>query len=106
MEVLFMPSIPFDEVWERISAHQSEVFYEKEGTEKNGREFLYVVIGDQIEISRDRLTLNLLPLKKANFEKAYNAMPVDGPSGLPKDVMGPSYVWGILSDTRISHREW
>jgi hypothetical protein len=102
-----MPSIPFDEVWKRIFEHQSpEVFYEKEGTPQNGREFDYFMIGDQIEISRDSSTLIPKPLKKDNFEKAYNAMPVASLSDLPKDVMGQSYVWGILSDTRITHREW
>jgi hypothetical protein len=92
-----MPTVPFDEVWKRILSHQAEVFYTETGIW-----FTYLVIQQEVEVSQPKFG----PLSKDNFQKGYSGLPASGPGFLPKNVMGPSYVWGILTDTRITHREW
>jgi len=45
-------------------------------------------------------------LPKSDFAIAYDLMPVDGPGAINKKVHGPSYIWAILHDKRISGENW
>lgn len=85
----------FDQIWNRIIALEGESF-----STVRGLEFVYSVDGQTIVPDRTDF-----PLHKANFEKAYEDMPVEGPGSLSKDIMGPSYVWAILNDERVSRSD-
>lgn len=81
-----------DAVWEKIQAHEGETFSTKKGVD-----FTYRMVGEQaIQTSQTDWLLS-----KANFLKAIRLMPVKGPSGFGQQVMGPSYVYALLTDPRI-----
>jgi hypothetical protein len=82
---------PFGEIWGRIEHCQGEVFYQK-----RGKGFTYIV---QSGCVVPNTTTRLLP--KSHFEKAVNRMPLAGPGGI-QDLQGPSYLFAILTDPRIS----
>lgn len=83
-------------VWDKIVEHEGEVF-----STKTGVEFTYRMVGDQaIQTSQTDWLLN-----KANFLKAMRLMPVKGPGGYGQQVMGPSYVYALLTDPRIISEE-
>lgn len=80
----------FEEIWKRI--------VELEGSEfwlVKGKVFTYKVSGNQIIPSTTDF-----PVQQNQFEKAWERMPVKGP-GVIKDLMAPSYLFAILSDTRV-----
>ena len=81
----------FEVVWARIQAHQGEVFHQV-----RGGEFTYAVSGNAVH--PDRTTRDL---HKSQFEKALERVPVAGPGDL-QDLQGPSYLYAILTDPRIS----
>ena len=87
---------PFDEVWRRISVRAGAVFFTK-----TGLRFTYKVDGDRVSISRVRYTLS-----RNDLRRAYEMCPKEGPSQLSSAVKGPSYVWAILHDARISLKQW
>lgn len=62
-----------------------------------GLPFTYAVVGNQVVPDRTGY-----PLHQVNFRKAYEAGRVPGPGALEKDIMGPSSVWAILDDRRMS----
>ena len=81
-----------DMIWNKISAHAGEVF-----STKTGVNFTYRMVGDQaIQTSQTDWLLN-----KSNFLKAMRLMPVKGPGGYGQQIMGPSYVYALLTDPRI-----
>ena len=82
----------FDDVWSRILKMSGEVFFTKTGIR-----FTYNVDGEKVELSRINYDLS-----KADLRKAYRHFPLKGPSGITSMVRGPSYVWAILHDARIS----
>jgi hypothetical protein len=84
----------FDVVWSRIQAHQGEVFHQV-----RGGEFTYYLSGQAVRPDR---TNRLLP--RSQFEKALKRFPVGGPGDL-YDLQGPSYLYAILTDERISRRD-
>ncbi len=86
----------FDEVWVRIRKRAGETFLTKTGIR-----FTYGVEGDRLLLNRVSYSLF-----KRDFMKAYPLVPVKGPSGLASMVRGPSYVWAILHDARISQKAW
>jgi len=86
----------FDQVWKRIRAQEGRKF-----VTKRGREFTYSIEKDQLFPSR-----TVYWIAKSNFKKAYRMVPIDGPGTISNDVRGPSYVWAILHDKRISQDEW
>lgn len=83
----------FDVIWRRIVSLQGETFYTM-----RGKPFTYKVVGN-----------NLIPLHiaygnptKSGFEKAYNLERIVSPSQLNSEgIMGPSYVYAILTDERV-----
>ena len=81
----------FDSVWMNIMTLEGQVF-----RQKLGKTFTYRMAGNAVVPD----TTNQL-LSRSQFEKAYTRMPVNGPSDL-QDLRGPSYLFAILSDPRIT----
>lgn len=85
---------PFNEIWERIKSHEGEAFHTK-----NGLEFTYEIQGNAFCCSR-----TVYAIAKADFDKGYAHVPLDGPGEINRLVRGPAYVWAVLHDPRISLR--
>lgn len=83
----------FDQVWEHIRSHQGETFRQKRGGTFKYRVASSMVIPDRTNHS----------LPRSQFEEALARMPVTGPGEL-NDLRGPSYLYAILTDPRISSR--
>ena len=82
-------------VWERIEAHAGETFRLVKGAE-----FSYTVI--QGHVVPDR-TQQRIP--KSQFASALDQIPLSGPGEI-QHLRGPSFVFAILADPRISAGEW
>lgn len=81
----------FEVIWARIQRHQTEAFHQV-----RGGVFTYTVSGNAVMPDRtDRL------LARSQFEKAFERLPVAGPGEL-SDLQGPSYLFAILTDPRIT----
>jgi len=87
---------PFDEVWKRISVRAGDVFFTK-----TGLRFTYKVEDDKVLISRAKYNVS-----KNDLRRAYEMSPLAGPSQLSSAVRGPTYVWAILHDARVTLRQW
>lgn len=85
-----------DAVWRRIVATQGEEF-----RLKGGDPFVYSIEG--LSVVPDRTGY---PISKSEFGKALELVPLGGPGQVRDLVRGPSYVYAILSDPRISAGEW
>jgi hypothetical protein len=83
--------IGFDAVWERIVALEGETF-----RQKTGRPFRYRISGASLVPST---TNRLLP--RSQFARAFDRAPLRGPGQL-QDLQGPSYLFAILTDPRVS----
>ena len=81
----------FDEVWQRILTLHGETFYQK-----RGKPFTYAVSGNSLKPST---TNRQLP--RSHFAQAFTRAPLHGPGQL-QDLQGPSYLFAILTDPRIS----
>jgi hypothetical protein len=86
----------FITIWERIADRQGEVF-----RTKRGLEFTYRIEGDFFLPSRTDWNIT-----KRDFLKAFELVPMDGPGVINNLVMGPTYVWAVLHDERISKGNW
>ena len=86
----------FEEVWVRVRNRAGETFFTKTGIRFN-----YSFRGDRLLLNRTSYTLS-----KRDFMKAYLRVPMDGPSEIASMVRGPSYVWAVLHDARISLKDW
>lgn len=84
------------EVWARIVRHEGQEFQTK-----TGYPFTYELRGDVFFPSRTDYQVS-----KADFEKALKLVPFDGPGVVNNLVRGPSYVWGVLHDSRIRLQDW
>ena len=82
----------FEEVWKRIIACEGEEF-----RTVTNLPFTYEVGGGYLRPSRTDYNIS-----KSDVAKAYSMVPLSGPSGIAKLVRGPSYVYAILHDERIS----
>ena len=89
-------TVDIDRVWARIKSHQGDVFHTI-----GGKEFTYMVTGKVLNTSRTRYNL-----PKSEFAKALQHVPISGPGEITDLVRGPSYIWGILHDSRIQAGEW
>jgi hypothetical protein len=87
---------PFEDIWEAIKRFQGQSFCTKTGVE-----FTYQVQNNYIVTNR---TSYRIP--KSDFRKAYEKVPIPGPGQISTEVRGPSYVWAILHDPRISRGKW
>lgn len=85
----------FEAIWLQIISHEGELFYTK-----TGKPFRYKVVNNSIIPDRTGF-----PLAKLNFEKAANIENLTAPSQINKLVMGPSYVFAILTNKRIQSDE-
>lgn len=81
----------FDLVWGRIVRAEGEPFHQK-----TGRPFTYSVVHGSVVPST---TNRILP--RSHFLEAYRRAPVKGPGQL-QDLQGPSYLFAILADPRVS----
>lgn len=86
----------FEDIWARIKAHQGISF-----NTITGLEFTYTVKGDAVFPSRTKYRIS-----QADFKTAFQKVPLGGPGVLNQIVRGPTYVWAILHDRRISRGEW
>jgi len=84
-----MPLI--QQVWDRITAHQGEIF-----RQIRGAEFTYDVSGNYVRLHR---TNRSIPRK--NFEEALDHFPLANTSRV-QHLQGPSYIYAILMDERIT----
>jgi hypothetical protein len=87
---------PFAEVWQRIVELEGETF-----TTITGLPFEYVIDREALIPSRTDYRLS-----RRNFEKAFARVPIGQPREINHDVRGPSYVWAILHDQRVSAGRW
>ena len=80
-----------DEMWAHIVAHQGQTF-----RQVRGGEFTYEIRGNAVCPDRTNRHIH-----RKNFEKALERMPFENTVPL-QDLQGPSYVFAILKDPRIS----
>jgi hypothetical protein len=88
--------VEFEIVWQRIRQLQGEQF-----TTIKGLPFTFTVDGDALYPSRTEYRLS-----KNDVETVFNLVPISGPGVVNDDVRGPSYLWAILHDHRVSKGEW
>ena len=86
----------FDEIWSRIDGLEGQIFHTK-----TGLEFTYIIAEGVLKPSRTDYKIG-----RADFETAYKKVPLGGPGEINQIVRGPSYVWAILHDQRISNGDW
>lgn len=84
-----------DTVWGRIIAHQGEAFHQI-----RGKAFSYRVQGNALGPTTTNRNL-----PKSDFAKALDLVPLRGPGEI-QHLQGPSYIYAILTDRRISLGEW
>jgi hypothetical protein len=81
----------FELVWQSIVARQGDNFQQK-----LGKPFRYSVDGKAL-----RPTTTNQNLSRSEFKRAWERRPLLGPGQL-QDLRGPSYIFAILVDPRIS----
>lgn len=77
-----MPSVAFNEVWNRIVANAGEVF-----RTKTGLDFTYEVRGDGFYPSRTNYRIS-----KSDFILVFRKVPFEGPGAISNEVRGSAYV--------------
>ena len=87
---------PFSEVWSRVVANVNAEF-----CTKRGHPFRYRLDGRTMFV--DRATYRI-PM--SDLEAAYALVPFSGPGAVNSICRGPSYVWAILHDERVSMGAW
>ena len=85
----------FSAVWARIEVLEGETF-----RQILGGEFTYVVRSGCVAPDR---TNRLIP--RAHFERAWEMVPLESTVPL-QSLQGPSYIFAILMDSRVSAGEW
>ncbi|MCD6161468.1 MAG: hypothetical protein J7K40_03525 [candidate division Zixibacteria bacterium] len=91
-----MPKSLLEEVWGRIMCYEGKHFHTI-----RGKEFTYTISGNTLKpnhINRQ--------IPKSDFGKACKLVPIKGPGKINNLVQGPSFVWAIIHDPRISQGEW
>ena len=86
----------FDEIWGRIVSHQREEFHTLRGLP-----FTYEISGRSFWQSRTNW-----PIRRRDFEIAYQFVPIPGPGRINRIVQGPAYVWAVLHDDRIRQQDY
>lgn len=82
----------FEAVWSRVRGHAGEEF-----RLVRGGVFTYRVHGDQVCPSRTSVGIH-----RSDFARAWDRRPLTGPGQISRQVVGPSYVYAILTDSRIA----
>jgi hypothetical protein len=88
------PSV--DELWIRLKICEGDEF-----KTKTGKPFTYEISGNVFLPSR-----TFYDISKADFQKALESVPFDGPGVINRTVRGPAYVWAVLHDKRIRQQDW
>jgi len=86
----------FNEIWNRIVAHQGETF-----RTKTGKPFTYQIDSNYFLPSRTNYRII-----KNDLETAFADVPFDGPGKINWRVRGPAYIWAVLHDPRIRRDNW
>ena len=81
----------WEATWRSVVALEGETFHQK-----RGKAFTYTVRYGAVHPTT---TNRALP--RSHFEKAILRIPLDGPGEI-QDLQGPSYIWAILTDPRVS----
>ena len=89
-------SMIFEVIWKRIKKHKGEAFYTK-----TGLPFTYEVQKNYVRPYRNGNWVRR-NIPRSNFEYAYENGPYKGPGEINLDVQGPTFVWAILNDDRIT----
>ena len=86
----------FSLVWSRIRAHEGGTF-----RTRTGLAFRYEIASEgTMWIIRDGKLINS-QLATSQIRKAHGRGPLTGPGEISHSIRNPSYVFGILSDSRI-----
>jgi hypothetical protein len=86
----------FEEVWDRLRSNEGNLFHTI-----SGLDFQYHITGNMLETTRTDYHLS-----KQDFARAFSLVPIPNPGTINRLVRGPSYIWAILHDERISQGEW
>ncbi len=89
-------SFNIDEIWQRMKTFEGETFRTIQNLE-----FTYEITGNVLVPSRTEYNIS-----KSDVKKVLERIPLKGPGEISNDVRGPSYLWAILHDFRISNNEW
>lgn len=81
----------FEIIWDRIEKCAGETF-----STVRGINFTYRIAGDTVVPEHTGF-----PISKNQFLKAYQMGPLNNPGQINRTVMGPAYVFAILTDARI-----
>ena len=85
----------FEEVWQRIRAHQGEWF-----TQIREAKFTYKSPNGYVEPDRTQQRIS-----RSQFETAYRWVPLENTVSI-QHLRGPSYIYAILMDKRIRKDDW
>ncbi len=85
-----------DQIWQRLRSLQGETF-----ETKTGKPFTFEISGDIFKPSRTEYNIS-----KADFQKALELVPIDGPGAINSLVRGPAYIWAVLYDVRVRGQDW
>ena len=86
----------FETVWRRILSSEGEQF-----ETIRGLPFTYEISGNIFSSSRTRYNIS-----RADFERAYEHVPIQGPGDISNLVRGSVYIWSVLHDRRIKQGNW
>lgn len=87
----------FEIIWSRIVENQGKTFLTI-----TKKEFTYKVENNIFKPLRPKKAPDVA---KDIVEQAYNVWPIAGPAYFPKNILAPSYLWGVLNDERIVHKQ-
>ncbi len=85
-----------DDIWVRIRAMEGEEF-----ETKTGKPFTYETSGNILHPIRT--TYNIV---KADFQRALDLVPIEGPGAISNLVRGSAYIWAVLHDRRVRQQDW
>lgn len=80
--------------WERIAAHQGEIFYTK-----SGLPFAYQVVGNELFTDRRQRSINRRTFERAILRMQEQPGEIKGPKALK--LYGAPYIWAILNQIGI-----
>lgn len=88
--------ISVEELWRRMKQYEGIEF-----TQMRGKQFTYLVKGDEIIPSTTDWAI-----PKEHFKKALERLPLKNMAPLQRDLIGPSYIFAIMNDERIRESNW
>jgi len=86
----------FDDIWQRIVRNAGQTFHTKLDLP-----FTYEVSGDDLLPFRNGNWVHRY-IPKKDIQYVHDNGPYRGPSEINQVVQGPSYVWAIMNDKRIT----